>query len=619
MPDASPAPSPASDVAHAFLEGAVAAGVTDLVVCPGSRSQALALAAAELERTGRVRLHVRIDERGAGFLAIGLARESGRPAVVVTTSGTAVANLHPAVLEAHHSGVPLVVLTADRPAELQGIRANQTTVQPGIFGVAVHFEHDVAAPEGLDGETDAAAAVARDAVAASMGLDADGGFRPEPGPGPVHVNLAMREPLSGARTRPAPGAGRPDAEASPRTSDRSGAQGALVASVVDTAPHARAAVGAHGTRIAHGPRTVVVAGAGAGPEAERFARDGDWPLFAEVVSGAHFGPNLVVAYRALLREPEFADGIERVVVFGHPTLSREVPALVAREDVESIVVAPSGSEWYDPGHGVDRFERAVRVEARRAVGEDRAWVGRWVFTSRRMLEPAPSESYVPSVEPTPHEHDLDLAEMDARRAYVRASVDAMREPVTRRRLVEAVWNATWPHDRLLFGASRLVRDADRAVGGRRVTVHANRGLSGIDGTVATALGIAIASQSPLPGAPAEEAEAAAHGVTRALVGDLTLLHDVGSLLAGAGERMPRLQVVVGNDGGGSIFDALEVAGTADPADFDRVQFTPQSVDLSALARAYGWEHRLVDTAGALDAALTSAYERPVLIEVPLAR
>ncbi|GLI26859.1 2-succinyl-5-enolpyruvyl-6-hydroxy-3-cyclohexene-1-carboxylate synthase [Agromyces rhizosphaerae] len=603
MPDASPAPSPASDVAHALLEGLVAAGVTDLVVSPGSRSQALALAAAELEQRGLVRLHVRIDERGAGFLAVGLARESGRPAAVITTSGTAVANLHPAVLEAHHSGVPLVVVTADRPEELQRVRANQTTVQPGIFAGAVRLEHDVAAPEGLVGETDAAQAIARDAVAASLGLDADGAFVPDPGPGPVHVNLAMREPLSGARTSDA---------AAP-------AGGGSAASVIAVAPHASAAVGPHGALIAHGPRTVVVAGAGAGPEAEQFARDGGWPLFAEVVSGAHFGPNLVVAYRELLRDVVFAGAIERVVVFGHPTLSREVPALVARDGVEAIVVAPSGIEWYNPGHGVDRFHRAVRVEPRRPGAEERAWVGRWVFTSRRMLEPAPSESYVPSAEPTPHDHDLDLAELDARRAYVQASVDAMREPVTRRSLVEAVWSATWPHDRLVFGASRLVRDADRAVAGRRVTVHANRGLSGIDGTVATALGVAIASQFPPPGVADEAADAPAHGTTRALIGDVTLLHDAGSLLAGSGERMPRLQVIVGNDGGGSIFDALEVAGTADPAAFDRVQFTPHAVDLAALARAYGWEYAHADTAGALDAALTATRPGPVLIEVPLAR
>src|SRR5688572_11183693 len=188
--------SPASDVAMALLRAFIDAGVGDLVVAPGSRSQALALAAAELERVGAVRLHVRIDERGAAFLALGLAVESGHPSIVVTTSGTAVANLHPAVLEAHHSGVPLVVLTADRPAELRGIRSNQTTMQPGIFAGAVRLERDVAAPEGAAGESDAAARLARDAVAATLGFDGTGAFVAHPGPGPVHVNLQLREPLS---------------------------------------------------------------------------------------------------------------------------------------------------------------------------------------------------------------------------------------------------------------------------------------------------------------------------------------------------------------------------------------------------------------------------------------
>jgi 2-succinyl-5-enolpyruvyl-6-hydroxy-3-cyclohexene-1-carboxylate synthase len=162
------------------------------------------------------------------------------------------------------------------------------------------------------------------------------------------------------------------------------------------------------------------------------------------------------------------------------------------------------------------------------------------------------------------------------------------------------------------------------VPGRRITVHANRGLAGIDGTVATSLGIAIASQSAAPGedpstdaaAPATSARA---GVTRALVGDLTLLHDVGSLLLGAGEPRPRIQLIVGNDGGGTIFDALEVAGTAPPEAFDRVQFTPQHADFAALAAAYGWGYVRATTRGELDEALTGRIDGTQLVEVPLPR
>src|SRR5690606_25347172 len=133
----------------------------------------------------------------------------------------------------------------------------------------------------------------------------------------------------------------------------------------------------------------------------------------------------------------------------------------------------------------------------------------------------------------------------------RQTLAALRAPISRRGLVDAVWRVTWPHDRLMFGSSRLIREADSAVTGKKLRVHANRGLAGIDGTVSTAIGIALASQA-----------AAGHGVTRLLLGDLTLLHEPGGLLLGAGEPAPRIQIIVGNDGGGTIFDSLEVAGSA---------------------------------------------------------
>ena len=161
---------PATAFAAAFLTELTRHGVQHVVVSPGSRSQALALAAAELETMGRIRLHVRIDERVGGFLALGLAVESGAPVAVITTSGTAVANLHPAALEAHHQGVPLVLLTGDRPEELRGVGANQTTTQPGIFAGAVE-SWDIPAPEGGAGEIDGARRLAARAVATARGDD----------------------------------------------------------------------------------------------------------------------------------------------------------------------------------------------------------------------------------------------------------------------------------------------------------------------------------------------------------------------------------------------------------------------------------------------------------------
>ncbi|MFO7691044.1 MAG: thiamine pyrophosphate-binding protein [Cryobacterium sp.] len=240
MPDARLSSSPATDFSVALLREFVRLGVRDVVLSPGARSQALALVAAELERLGEVRLHVRIDERGAGFLALGLAVETGVPALVIMTSGTAVANLHPAVLEAHHSNVPLIVLSADRPEELRGIRSNQTTVQPGIFGVTTRLAEDIAAPT-AEHAPDATALAVR-ATQAALGAVAGT-------PGPVHLNLAFREPLSAAVTldpAPAPAARAVSVESAP-----------VDAVLIDPAPH-----------------TIVIAGAGSGAQAEAFARTG---------------------------------------------------------------------------------------------------------------------------------------------------------------------------------------------------------------------------------------------------------------------------------------------------------------------------------------------------------
>ena len=579
-----PAPTgnPATDYSIALLTALVRAGVRDFVVSPGSRSQAPALVAAELERNGSARLHVRIDERVSGFLALGLTRETGAPAVVITTSGTATANLHPAVLEAHESGIPLIVLTGDRPAELRGIRANQTTRQDGLYGRAVRLSEDITAPDGAQGEIAAAEQVARDAVDAATGAyTAD--------PGPVHLNVSFREPLSVAVPH------LPQAAPGPLTTS--------------AGPDV---LGRETVELDEGPLTVVVAGADAGPIAEDFARAAGLPLLAEVSSGSRFGPNLVVAYRELLSEESFGGRVRRAVVFGHPTLSREVPRLLQREDVEVLVVAPRGEEAYNPGRRariVGGVLPPASIDLRSP--EVRGWVGSWVFASRRIREQAEA-----AADPAATAPDVDKARSYAPAdalAFAKAELAAVRTPITRPLLAEALWRYTWPHDRLVLGASRLIRDVDRIVPGKKVCVFANRGLAGIDGTIATAIGIALAR-----GAAAEESGGAA-GVTRVLLGDLALLHDGGSLLFGEGERRPHLQVVVGNDGGGTIFDSLEVASTAAPTAFDRVLYTPQRADIAALAAAYRWSHRVVTTKGELDQALSAPPAGVSIVEVPLAR
>ncbi len=551
--------APATDAAAALLAELIANGVRDLVLSPGSRSQALALAAVHLAREGALRVHVRIDERVAGFTALGIAREQRVPAAVLCTSGTAVGNLLPAAMEAFHSGVPLLLLTADRPPELRGVGANQATRQDGLFAQWVREQIDAPVP----GDGDWAGLGAR-AVAAAMGAEVANGIAGVAGP--VHLNLPSRDPLSGALP---PVAVRPGSAPQPP--------------------------GELPVLLGRGPRTVVIAGADAGPAAEETAHAGGWPLIAEIVSGARFGRHVVHGYRELLRDDALGGRIERAVVFGHPTLSREVARLLSRPELDVIAVS-RGGEALNLNHRT-RSARAVAIGAGAA---DREWLGAWLEAS--------AAAVVDLSESAPDHDGLASTDFAARRDAVRAELDAVRRPLDRKLLANAVWRATWPHDRLVFGSSRLVRVADAVLGGKKVPVHSNRGLAGIDGTIATSTGIALASQAD--GSP---------GVTRVLLGDLAFLHDVGALLLPPDETEPRLQVVVGNDGGGTIFDGLEVAASASPADLDRAFYTPHAVRLEQLALAYGWEYRRVTTRAGLDQVLTAPSGGRQIIEVPLVR
>lgn len=517
-------------VAAAFVQELIDLGVRDAVVCPGSRSQALALMLAEAERDGLLRLHVRVDERSAGFLALGLARGSGGVVAVVTTSGSAVVNLWPAVIEAHHDGVPLLLVTADRPEELLGVGANQTTQQAGIFGFAVRglFEGDAPNAESVDAVAAQCRALARSAVRAAT----------EDIPGPVQVNLAFREPLSGAHPPLRRAGGAQAAETAPGVSARS-----------DSRPIPTAVVAAD-------EGTVVVAGSGAGREAARMAEAAGLPLIAEVVSGARNGLTVVPHYRAALGG-SLGARVRRVVVFGRPTLSREVARLCARSDVETIVVDPDRPEPFRPNSSA-RLVRAVRFED--AAPEP--WLEAW--------RSAPNARGGAAAEP----------------ADARASIAL------------AVWGASSTGDSLYVAASAMVRVLDEWAPHSDVRVFANRGVAGIDGTVSTAIGVACATG----------------GLTRALVGDLAFLHDAGGLMLPEGESLPPVQFVVANDGGGSIFRGLEVA-SADPALFRRVIETPHSVDIASIARGYGWPFLRVDDVAVLPRAL--AEFGPGIIEVPV--
>lgn len=498
-------------LADACLAWLGRAGVTDVVVAPGSRNAPLLLALWSAAQAGGPRLHTRIDERTAGFLALGLTK-SGARAAVVTTSGTAVANVHPAVLEAVHSGLDLVVVSADRPARLRGTGANQTTDQVGIFSPFV-TTHDVASVAALDAVPVAAV-------------------------GPVHLNLQLDAPLV-----PAAPVRRAPSEFALEPAD----------------PRREWMVKGEPADLERGPRTVVVAGDDAGPRARQLAEGAGWPLLAEPSSGARTGDHALRTYRLLLGT-DLGARIERVVVFGRPTLSRPVTRLLERADVEVLVV-PCPGIWPPAPPG------STAIGAPRWAGDgpdDPAWLDEWRTADRALARRV----------------DRFLAQQPALTPYD----------------VAAATHAALPAGGLLVvGASSPIRDLDLVarptpVGSRRKVI-ANRGLAGIDGTVSTAIGAALGRRES----------------TRnlALMGDLTFLHDQTALVLGPDEPRPDLTIVVPNDDGGAIFSMLEQGAPEHAASFERLFGTPHGTDLASLCAAARVPHLRVTSRPELEQALAS--------------
>ncbi|MFL4473192.1 2-succinyl-5-enolpyruvyl-6-hydroxy-3-cyclohexene-1-carboxylic-acid synthase [Paeniglutamicibacter sp. MACA_103] len=530
------------EVARLLLAALQSHGVRDVVICPGSRSAPLAYALAEAEAAGTIRLHVRIDERGAGFTALGLSLASGAPVPVVTTSGTAVGELLPSVMEANHVGARLLVVSADRPTELHGTGANQTTNQVDLFGA--HVRGSVTIPAGTNPDSLVAAALASARGSAAVA------------PGPVQINVAFRDPLV-----PVPGDKLPDF-------------GANV-----THPPVALEPGADLGWRNHTPgaerRTVVVAGHGAGSEAEDFARTLGLPLFAEPSSNARFGPNAIGPYRTLLAK--HLGRIERVVLFGRPTLSRPVGMLLGSPDIESALWSPAPAPWFERGRRREKniSDPAALVEFAGVAPE--GWLEKWQRLGRQAGE------------------------------TIKASIAAngvLNGPVVARE----VWELS--RGNLVLGSSNVIRDADlcgRPAEKAAARVYANRGLAGIDGTVATATGIA---------------QARGGRKTTLLVGDVTFLHDVGGLLIGEGEHEPEMDVVILNDAGGAIFSTLEHGAVEESGRYanavERLFATPHRVRIQPLAAAYGWEYLAVNTVEELRSVLQTPGTRR-LIEVAVPR
>jgi 2-succinyl-5-enolpyruvyl-6-hydroxy-3-cyclohexene-1-carboxylate synthase len=545
--------NPATALATVLVDELARCGLAEAVIAPGSRNAPLAMALWEqaARSAGRPRLHVRIDERSAAFLALGLAKLSRRPVAVICTSGTAAAHFHAAVIEADEAGVPLLVLTADRPPELRGTGANQTVDQLKLYGSAVRWFCEVGVPEARPGMNAYWRSLACRAWASAAGTAGTM-------PGPVHLNLSLREPLvpDAAETgRPGPDA--PSAWPEPLAGRAGGAPWTAVGGA-----------GAGALELPWTERGVVVCGDGCADPAAllRLAAEAGWPVLAEPSSGARAGPGALAAYPYLLESAEFVAGHrpDVIVSAGRPGLSRGQLAYLqattpAGAAPRHVVVAQGRGRWADPARTATDVAAAVRLVGAPGRSGTSGWLASWLAA--------------------------DAAARAAAAAILDAG-DALSEPRLARDLAAAL-----PDGALLWAASSLpIRDLDQQMAPRAgITVMASRGASGIDGLVSAACGAALAHQR------------AGGGPAAALLGDLAFLHDAPGLFTGPEEPRPDLLLVVVNNDGGGIFSLLEQA--AFPAPFERVFGTPHGGALGQAAAAAGLPAVTVERAPGLADAL----------------
>jgi 2-succinyl-5-enolpyruvyl-6-hydroxy-3-cyclohexene-1-carboxylate synthase len=532
--------NPSTTQARIVVDELIRGGVRDVVLCPGSRNAPLAFALQDADREGRVRLHVRIDERTAGYLAIGLAIAAGAPVCVAMTSGTAVANLGPAVVEANYARVPLIVLSANRPYELLGTGANQTMEQLGYFGTQVRATISLGLAEDAPERQESLNATWRSAtcrvLAAAMGSRSANA-------GPVHFDIPLREPLvPGPEARAAVPPGRPDGRPWTYTPPVTFDQPLDIDLSLDT---------------------VVIAGHGAGVHPNL----AQLPTVAEPTAPCPpSGGNPLHPLALPLLRPK------QVIMLGRPTLHRPVSALLADPQVP-VYALTTGPRWPD----VSGNSQATGTRAITTGTPDPTWLRRCAELNGHAL------------------------------AAVRDQL-AAHPLTTGLHVAAAVADALRLGDQLVLGASNPVRDAALVgLSTDGIKVRSNRGVAGIDGTVSTAIGAALAHERT--GSPASPAR------TIALIGDLTFVHDSSGLLIGPTEPTPQhLTIVVSNDNGGGIFELLE---QGDPRFSDvssRIFGTPHDVDVGALCRAYHVESRQIEV-GELDAALNESASGMRVLEV----
>jgi 2-succinyl-5-enolpyruvyl-6-hydroxy-3-cyclohexene-1-carboxylate synthase len=520
-------------------------GLEHACTSPGSRCTPIVLS---LVRESRIRCWSHIDERCAGFFALGAAKVSGRPVAIACTSGTAAANLAPAVIEAFQARIPLIVLTADRPPELRDVGAGQTIDQLKLYGDAVKWFVEI----GVHDSTPERLRWIRALACRAFWTALDGR------PGPVHLNIPLREPLVLDQPLPADSTGRPD-----------GRPWVIRTRAVPAPAVGQAELPARG---------VVIAGRYErnrefGPAAARFAEHAGYPLLADPLSGARRGPAAVAHYDALLRDERFAAQMrpELVIRIGDLPTSKPLREwLAALEHADQIAFDPDAA-WQDPSASLTESHPEDPVLALQAwtptTPAHHAWLAAW-----------------------------RAADAAAGAAMMRALGDELSEPLVAGRLGEWL-----PADATLFVASSMpVRDVELMLAANEGSprVLSNRGANGIDGTVSSAFGAAAASDGPVV----------------LLIGDVALVYDLGGLLA-ARRLGLRLTIVVLNNDGGGIFHFLPVAAEADA--FEDHVATPHGLDFGQAARLFGCDYRRPQNVDELVTTLERSISAPrtTIIEV----
>lgn len=609
--------NPATLLARAVVASLVEAGVKRVVISPGSRNAPLTYALADAAQAGYLQLRVVVDERSAAFVALGASRSDwlheglARPAVAVMTSGSAVANAHPAVVEADAAGVPLIILSADRPHALVNTGASQTTVQTGIFGAATRYQADL-------GDTNASDAVAnqvRRAVAAASGrLSLD--------PGPVHLNVRLAPPLAPAAPWQVPHLEPKTHWLRARKPLEEQLNGVTVSQV--------------GCRLGLDParRGVIVVGDNDDAELAHFAASlahaWGWPLLAEPTSLVRTNANAVAAYSALLAGgdgsasgdgAQLSQEIEQLLVVGHPTLSRPIGALLAREDIYQVVLT-NRARWSDvsgqaayvttleqalsslniPGGGADAGAEAgadadaggdasASADAGAGVGVGKnapspLWLQRWLQAGQQQLN-ATSVTKAAQMALTTWQA---TSQYESHSQSTAIHSDGLESSVT-----------------LMAASSMTIRYLDaRLPAGKQLKkmpgpVVANRGLAGIDGTISTAVGLAWASGQPV----------------RVIIGDLAAAHDLTGLVKAVTETEVDLQVIVLDDHGGKIFSGLEYGASELSNYFLRFFTTAQQVDFAQAAAAFGTHVSVIDDVDGLQSLLSKTIEGRSLVHVKL--